>query len=205
MTRGGRAGFTLLEMLLAITLLGLIVGSIIGGLHLGRRAWETGASYDAAGEVEEAARALAGQLQRVYPVQASSGRNSVIVAFQGDASSCRFVALSEGGAQWGGLILTEIGDAGASHGENLSIWTQVFRAADWASGGRGGMQEVSLLQNAAYLRFSYFGEVERGKPPVWTDSWVDRDSLPLLIAVRLAGNRVGRVVDASFTVALKQR
>ena len=35
-------GFTLLELLVAITLLGLLMAALLGGLRLGARVWETG-------------------------------------------------------------------------------------------------------------------------------------------------------------------
>jgi general secretion pathway protein J len=199
MTRKARAGFTLLEMLLAITLLSLIMGALLGGLHMGRRSWETGRTYEGVSEVEEAARAIGDQLARIYPVQVPMRDNAAAVAFLGGPDSCRLVALSEGGAQYGGLVLTEIGGDGGGVG----LWTQVFRAPDWSTVGRGAMNAVAVLRDAAYFRLSYFGEVERGKPPVWTEQWVDREGLPLLVGVRLGGRRSGKVVDASFVVAVR--
>lgn len=200
MRGGARSGFTLLETLLSITLLSLIMGAILGGLHLGRRSWETGRLYEGVSEVEEAARAIGDQLARIYPVQAPRSDNAAMVAFLGRPDACRVVALSEGGSQYGGLILTEIG----GDGDGVGIWTRVFRTPDWPTAGRGEMNAVSVLRDAAYFRLSYFGEVERGKPPAWTDEWIEREGLPLLIGVRLGGNRSGRVVDASFVVAVRQ-
>src|SRR5208283_1811091 len=100
MRRHARAGFTLLEMLLAITLLSMIVTAIIGGLHLGRRAWETGKTYETVSEIEEAARAINGQLARAASVRMPKANGGQSVAFHGLSDSCRFLALSEGGAQW---------------------------------------------------------------------------------------------------------
>jgi len=204
MKRRARAGFTLLEMLLAITLLSMIVGSILGGLHLGRRAWETGKSYEAVGEIEEASRAIADQLARAAPIILTKTNNGEIVAFEGLAESCRFLALSEGEAQWGGLNLTEIALADVTIDE-LAVWTRVFRPAEGFSPPRTGMRMTSAMREAAYFRMSYFGEIEKGRPPAWADRWVDRGALPLLIAVHVGGKRDGRVVDVSFTVAPQQR
>ena len=199
-----RAGFTLLEMLITITLLSMIVGSIVGGLHLGRRAWETGRSYEAVGEIEEASRAIADQLAHAAPIFLTKASNSQVVAFEGLAEGCRFLALSEGEAQWGGLILTEIALADAALDE-LVVWTRVFRPAEGFSPPRTEMRMTSALREAAYFRLSYFGEIEKGRPPAWADRWVDREALPLLIAVHVGGKRDGRVVDVSFTVAPQQR
>ncbi len=204
MKNGARAGFTLLEMLLSITLLALITGAIVGGLHLGKRAWETGKTYEEVNEVEEAARAIAGQLAHAYPAFITSPDKLQVVAFQGQAASCRFLAVSEGVAQWGGLILTEIAGDDA-RGDDLAIWTRVFRPAEGLSPARSDMRMTPVLRNAAYFKMSYFGVIEKDHPAVWTDVWVNHDALPLLIAITLGAKRSGRVVDVSSTVALRQR
>ncbi len=46
-------GFTLLELLVAITLLGLLMAALFGGLRLGARVWETGETrLDASARVQ---------------------------------------------------------------------------------------------------------------------------------------------------------
>jgi general secretion pathway protein J len=204
MKRNAGSGFTLLEMLLAITLLSMIVTAIIGGLHLGRRAWEAGKSYETVSEIEEAARAINGQLARAVSIRIPRSNNAQFVAFQGLPDRCRFVALSEGGAQWGGLILTELAGPQAPD-EDVALWSQVFRPSQGFQLPRDSMRRVSVLREAVYFRLSYFGEVETGRPPVWTDQWTDRQDLPLLVAARVAGKSSGRTVDVSFVVALRQR
>jgi general secretion pathway protein J len=205
MKNGAGRGFTLLEMLLAITLLSMIMGVILGGLHLGRRAWETGRVYEAVSEVEEAARAIRAQFSHTLPIQTMKRDNSFGLAFQGGPSGCRFVALSEGGGQWGGLIATQIASDGASEVADIAIWTRVFRAEEWGDEAGRDMRMTSVLRGVAYFKLSYFGEIEKGHPPAWSDQWIDREALPLLVSVRIGANRSGRVVDASFTVALRQR
>jgi len=204
MRRAARAGFTLLEMLLTITLLSMIIGSIVGGLHLGRRAWETGRSYESVGEIEEASRAIADQLARAFSILLIKNGGSQVVAFEGQPEGCRFLALSEGEAQWGGLILTEIAPAD-SPADEIAIWTRVYRPAEGLSAPRESMRKTSALRDAAYFRLSYFGEIQNGRPPVWSDRWIDRALLPQLVAVHIGGRSGGRIVDVSFTVALPQR
>ena len=204
MRRGPRLGFTLLEMLLAITLLSLIVSAILGGLHLGRRAWEAGKTYETVSEIEESARAINGQISRAIAIRIPRANNEQIVAFHGLPDSVRFLALSEGGAQWGGLILTEIGHSDGADDE-VALWSRVFRPADGFEPPRESLRRVSLLRDVVYFRLSYFGQLETGRPPVWTDEWIGRLTLPLLVSVRVAGKSSGRTVDVSFVVALRQR
>ncbi|MGO9772919.1 MAG: prepilin-type N-terminal cleavage/methylation domain-containing protein [Roseiarcus sp.] len=204
MKSGARAGFTLLELLLSITLLALITGAIVGGLHFGKRAWETGKTYEEVDQVEEAARALAEQLARAYSVFVTSPDKLQIIGFVGQPERCRFIELSEGEAQWGGLILTEIAGDGAQ-GDNLAVWTRLYRPAEGFSIARTAMRMTPLLRNAANFKLSYFGVIEKDHPPVWSDVWVNREALPLLVAVTVGAKRSGHIVDVSSTVALRQR
>jgi general secretion pathway protein J len=198
-------GFTLFELLLAVSLLSLITSSILGGLHLGRRAWESTRASDAIDDVENAARAVAAQLSKSYPALQGKSNASPAVAFQGLANASRSVMLSDGGAQWGGLILTEIGSVASRNGVDLAIWTRVYREAEGVSPAREEMRMTPLLRDLAYFQLSYFGWVERDRPPLWTDSWVDRAEPPLLISIKIGANRLGRVISASSTVAIRQR
>lgn len=205
MRKGAHDGFTLLELLLAIGLLALITSSILGGLHLGRRAWETSRASDAIDDVENAARAVAAQLSKSYPALQGRSNATPAIAFQGFANASRSVILSDGGAQWGGLVLTEIGSAASRSGVDLAIWTRVYREVEGLSPAREEMRMTPLLSDLAYFQLSYFGSVEKDRPPLWTDSWVDRPEPPLLISIKIGANRLGRVISASSTVAIRQR
>ena len=109
-----RAGFSLLEVLLAVTLLAMITAAILGGLHLGKRAWETGRDYESVGEVEEAANAIAAILARAIPLPVAQNDQDQIVTIRGSGDRLRLVTIYEGGASWAGLMLTEIGLSGQS-------------------------------------------------------------------------------------------
>ena len=201
-----RAGFTLLELLLAVSLLALITGAILGGLHLGRRAWETSRASESLDEVENALRAVASLLARNYPVPiAAQDATSGQVLFIGRSDACRFVALSEGGAQWGGLILAEIAGAEARNGAELAVWTKVFRPSEGLDVPREAMTRTVVLRDLVSFELSYFGAPEPGRPPVWSEKWSGRVALPQLIGVKIGARRLGRVVEIATTVAPRQQ
>ncbi|TDX62803.1 type II secretory pathway pseudopilin PulG [Methylosinus sp. sav-2] len=192
-------GFTLLEALLSIALMSLIVGTIAGGFRLGKRVWETGRDYEGVQEVEEAAGALEAILSRAFPVQLDRRDGRPTVAFEGRASRIRLVTTSDGGADWGGLTLTEI----SASGDDLDVRSGVLRQEAWFGGG-GQSRSAAALRGLATFELSYFGAPEPNAPAVWTNEWLDRDTSPKLISVRLAGTRRGKRIDASFTVRIRQ-
>jgi len=205
MRRRVRNGFTLLELLLAIALLAMMTSAILGGLHLGRRAWESTRASDAVDDVENAARTLAIQLSRIYPVTPAKPSAVPVIFFEGMANALRGITLNEGGAQWGGLIAIEIGSVESSNGADLSVWTQVFREAESHGPVRETMKMTVLLRELDLLEFSYFGIAEKNKPPVWTKEWIDHAELPILISFKIGAKRLGRTVFASMVVPIRQR
>lgn len=198
------AGFTLLELLLALALLTLITSTLLGGLHLGRRAWETGRNYESRGEVEAAAHAISGLFKRSFPVELIDARKRSVVVFSGRPDRCFFTTLSEGETQRAGLILTELGARDVAGRRSLAAWTKVYRAESALATTRDDMEETVVLQDLAAFDLSYYGAVAPNQPPAWRDSWLDSDHIPQLISVRLGVIRNGRRIETSFFVALPQ-
>ena len=91
---GRRAqGFTLLELLVSLTLLSLIGLIMLGGLRLGERTWERGASIaDRAEMIDAAQRVLRRELSNIYPLWQAGAANQGKVLFEGTATSLTFIA-----------------------------------------------------------------------------------------------------------------
>jgi len=200
--RSRRAGFTLVELLLAVALLSMIVGAILGGLHIGKRVWETGRDYEAVAEVEEATQALSDLLAHAYPLFLPRRDSLPVAAFEGQTTRCRIIATSEGDSLWGGLSVIEIGvdDAGA-----LAVWTRVYRPDDGFGLPREAMASTQALKNVTRFELSYFGVLERDHPPVWTDAWADRQTTPKLVSLRIGVRRGGRDITVTATSAPRQQ
>lgn len=204
MKRRAPNGFTLLEMLLAISLMALITGAIMGGINLGRRTWETTRASEALDEVESAMRGVVGLLSRGYALQPDQTSTTPQSVFQGSEEDCRFVMLSEGGAQWGGLILTEIGGDAGDDGTDLAVWTHVFRTQEGFTPPRAAMRKTVFLRSVVSFQLAFFGPPEEGKPAVWSAKWENRTRLPALVSVKIGAKRLGRVIESEATVALRQ-
>jgi general secretion pathway protein J len=216
MKRRAPDGFTLLELLLAVSILSLITASIMGGIHLGRRAWEASRASETLDEVESAIRATAGLIGKAYLPSADAALdvpNQSAGPFRGAPDGCRFIALSEGGGQWGGLIVTEIGVDNGPEGSELAVWTRPYRPKDGLTPARGQMRKTVILRNLTGLQFSFFGKQQteavnfeqQGPPPVWSADWNSRVGMPMLVSVKIGANRMGRVIETQATVALRQQ
>lgn len=207
-------GFSLLEVMLTVSLFALITTSIMGGVHLGRRSWETSRASESLDEVDSAVRVateLIGKSFIVTTDQAPQGFQGPSMTFNGAPNSCRFVALSEGGAQWGGLIVTQIGVEDGPNGATLAVWSKPYHPGTGLTVDRDNMTKTILAESLVSIKFGYFGVTEpspgqlQAAPPSWSDSWRGVSSLPSLVSVTIVLRRLGRDVEAMATVALRQQ
>ncbi len=87
-----RRGFTLIEVVLALAIVGALLGVMFGGLRLGVAAWRQG---DARAEALQHARSLSQLLTRAlagaHPYRAGADADAARVVFQGEADRIAFV------------------------------------------------------------------------------------------------------------------
>lgn len=104
MKKACNRGFTLVEIIISIVILGLITLIISSGFRLGLNAWDKGEAETAA---TQRLRVLSGllsqQLKSAYPYKAEVEGEKVVI-FKGEEDSIMFVTtltdLSDGGFKW---------------------------------------------------------------------------------------------------------
>ena len=150
-------GFTLLEVLVAVTVMGLILTAAFGALRLGSRSWEAGIAR--AAETEER-RSVAGFLQRQFaqalPLTWPEDNKDTPLAFDGSARQVRFIAPSPQQQASAGLfefaLTAERPEAGAAARLVLSYApfspsaTPVPGTGERATGRAGRRTEVCLIR-----------------------------------------------------------
>ncbi len=85
-------GFTLLELLVTLTILTMLLGVIFGCLHIGIRAWEKGEEVaEENQEIRILRDLISQQIRSLYPYKFREG-NIESPAFKGDDHSIRFIS-----------------------------------------------------------------------------------------------------------------
>jgi general secretion pathway protein J len=186
--RSRERGFTLLELLVAITLLGLLMAALFGGLRLGARVWETGETrLDAAARIQIVQDLLRQRLAQTLPLETvpEEGEDYQPL-FLGRVDAVRFATLLPDHLG-GELALMEL--ALADSGEPQGLGNLVLRLRrlepdaeiEWDA----APEERILLERVESLELAYFGATSRDEPPGWWQAWEGQVELPQLILVQL--------------------
>lgn len=191
-------GFTLLELLIGMTLLGFILALLFGGFRLAANSWDAVEARVERTTDEQLARALLRRvLAQMQPVRWKKTVNQP-VAFTGERGVLRTLAPLTGQAGAAGLRLIELGqeegEASATGKRSLRLVLRHapvrYDAGNFAD-GLGEAKSHVVLGDLDAVEFSYFGPEKRGEPPRWQDAWTNPEQLPQLVRLRLASREAG--------------
>jgi len=190
-----RAGFTLLEIVIALTALALVTVICYGAFYLGIRAMERGeVAVVAAQRLRVATDVLIRQIKSVVPYKARNRDDEEYVFFMGTASSMAFIT---GAGLEGGGGLTRVVYQVIDNPPRLVMSESPFfssRALGRQPVDQPGLHSAVLLEDFKSLKFMYCfyeGVAEKpGEPCDWRSEWNghdEEDMLPVAVRVLVDG------------------
>ena len=190
-------GFTLLELLISVSLLALLMTIVLAGLnatthHLGRQSER----LDRSSRILLAQDFLRMQLADARPLTVAAAPSGAIV-FDGRADGVDFVSPVPDAAAVGGLQVLSLGLAEAQPGNELLVGWRPFTGEASAAAAPG--HRTVLLDHVQQAAFAYFGAVAPDTPPSWQSSWRSMSYLPSLVRLSLTfsdGRRMPELVVA---------
>lgn len=178
-----QTGFTLLELVVAITLMGLVLVVLYSGLRLGLNGWDSGERRAEASNrlrsVQEFLRRQLAQSMTVYQTEANEKRNKIVV-FTGEAVAIEFVAPMLVHLGQGGLYRVRV----ETDGGQMRVRWRPYLPGDPTAGEE---REAVLLDGVSDVEWAYFGP-ERDddqEPPRWRSEWANQERRPLLVRLNL--------------------
>ena len=191
MNRGQQQnGFTLLELLIAMTLLGMLLVVLYGGFNIGIKSWDKGEAHaDKLNEIRIAQEFLRTQLRQsvtVFRTDAVTGRE---LYFIGESDRIGWVApmlryLGMGGLYY--LELDHVGDGTVDAGELRIRWYPYSPGNEDNVIDGDDSEQTVLLAGVTEFEVEYFGADEPGEDPYWTSQWVNLQQRPELIKVNVS-------------------
>lgn len=180
------SGFTLLELLIAMSILAALIAMMAGSLSFGATVWEkSDVVAERTSRLMIAQRFLRRQVSEALPLVRPDGRRGSPIAFEGGTTKLKFVTGSLSHAAIGGPYLVDIHLDGSGARKQLVLsWREL--APDLEDFDNGKEEETSaLLDGVAAIEISYFGKSTSGQDRIWHNSWEDRNELPLLVRIKL--------------------
>jgi general secretion pathway protein J len=177
-------GFTLIEVLLAMTLLSVMMTLLFVSLKICAESWEKGEKKIF--EVSETA-GVVNFFQRhlvvAQPLWNDFTQEERLFSFQGDRQSLQFVSSFPASAGRAGLQLFTIRLMNENR-ENLIKVTivpfyPVAEGDDWLT------EEETLIKGVADFSLAYFGQESGETESRWLDQWQERDHLPKLVRIKI--------------------
>lgn len=173
------AGFTLIEVLVGFTILGLLFALLQDGFLLGHRVWER-ANLRAATRIEPVEGVqnyLRERISRAYPVWRPIGDPQI--DFSGDAQRFAFEAAAPDTlrpATRQRHILALNGEGGLD----------IAWRPDTDRSPTGPYQRTTLIDGVTALDINYFGATGFDRTPRWRNSWRAQIRPPQAVRIRLA-------------------
>jgi len=173
------AGFTLLELLVAMTLLAFLSVGLMAGLRTGANIWQKAQDKNLdTNAMRVAQKTLADNLGRAYPKLVVVSPEESHIDFDGTKDSMTFLSTAASGT---GHIMRDTLTA-QSNGKELVL--AISATPELGTGG-APIWSKPLLRHLAAIEFSYFGAAGEEKQPAWHETWRNQHALPHLIRVRV--------------------
>ena len=178
-------GFTLLELIISLTIMSAVIVGVYATLSLGTDASERGEARSIENQRVRAALSLISrQLKSAYPLLLQT-EGDTSVYFFGESDELHFIT-SSNRAEIGGL--EKVSYFIQEEDGRRSLWMRVSAPvlpADLAEDREGGLlQEAEVLPDIDELVWEYFGARQTEKE--WQDHWNGKEMRKLPQAIRLS-------------------
>lgn len=177
-----QTGFTLLELIVAITLMGLVLVVLYSGLRLGLNSWDSGEQRaEVTNRLRLAQEFLRRQLAQSIAAYRVNEQQERVVVFAGRPDGIEFVAPMLVQLGQGGLYRVRIE---AADGRLWIRWRPYLPIDPEA----GEERETVLLEGVSEVEWAYFGPEQDNQPespPEWRSAWANPQRRPQMVRLNL--------------------
>ena len=199
----GTRGFTLLEVVVALSLLAGMLMLLFAGLRIGVRSWDAGvARGDKSDQMLLAYSFMRKELTAAFPWRLKDPL-SVKLAFKGERQSLRFVSMRPAEIGGGGLAFVSFDYDGPRAQEKAGrlVMRRTLAAADAKDlDALDAAEKFTLIEGVTDAQFEFFGAENDTNTPLWSDHWDFPQRLPSHVRLTM---KLGEEKLPEIVVALK--
>jgi general secretion pathway protein J len=186
-----KLGFTLIEVLVALTILGFILLILFGAFRLGFSAWNRGESMkEEFQKVRIISQMISRQIKSAVPYKIKTQKaEGDYLAFEGKAHSLKFVSAFPMKAKKAEGFVYAVYEfkEGGKEGGRLVLYEQRVLNKDFFADDLREDLGISILEGISNVRFEFYREEdpEQNKPEEWVEEWNAKEEKELPKALRM--------------------
>jgi general secretion pathway protein J len=196
-------GFTLLEVVVALSLLAGMMLLLFIGLRMGVRSWDAGtARGEKSDQMLLAYSFMRKELTAAFPWRLKDPL-AVKLAFKGERESLRFVSMRPAEIGGGGLAFVAFDYDGARAQETGGrlVMRRTLAAADAKDfDALEAIEKFTLIEGVTQAQFEFFGAENDTNVPMWSDHWDFPQRLPSHVRLTM---KIGEEKLPEIVIALK--
>lgn len=185
--RKQQAGFTLLEMMIAFSLLAFLFLALFSSFNTIGRGWEAAdRKLLKTEDTRLISEFLRNQLSQTIVVQIK-GENGPVYAFEGTDHYVRYAAPLQPLQNQGGIYLIELAVGLDRDGRKLEMRYAPYRPdMDWDEALKE-VEPVLVYSGLGLVHFDYYAAESDKEDPRWESEWLEQPVYPLLMRVKIEG------------------
>ncbi|MEE9356364.1 MAG: prepilin-type N-terminal cleavage/methylation domain-containing protein [Methylococcaceae bacterium] len=187
--KNNQQGFTLIEVLIAMSLLGIMMVLLFSSLRTCVRNWDAGEEkMIKVSRMSSVQHFFRTRLSEVKPMMDdfSGDDDESVFAFQGTEETLQFVSSLPASSGRQGLQLFNVGLKSASRSGSSSLYVNLTPFLPTANDEEWAEDEVIVLEGVDQIKFSYLGSESLNEEPEWLEDWEEKFKLPMLIKISIS-------------------
>ncbi|MFM2318404.1 MAG: hypothetical protein RLZZ215_1025 [Pseudomonadota bacterium] len=182
-----QAGFTLLEMMVAFSLLALLFLALFSSFHTIGRGWEAAdRKLLKTEDTRLISEFLRNQLSQTIVVQIK-GEAGPVYAFEGADDYVRYAAPLQPLQNQGGIYLIELAVKPDKEGRKIEMRYAPYRPDLSWDEALEAVEPILVYSGLGLVHFDYYAAESDQDDPRWRAEWLDQSVYPLLVRVMIEG------------------